>query len=260
MAALVQRINGQEAWMKDQIKQAFDSCVARDTLVDGRIDRRRREVDLLRRAVGELEGDQDLLKSQVESMSNKLCHCSARSPVLSGTGSQEDPHELEYASADEYHSPPITSPPSENSAPIPIPDRAEDTPLPASDQENVGSTCCALVGPIRPPLIPIDKPVGMMEEEIAWRSIGGPHRICHTKRKNIFATLPFPRVKAYSTQIGRKSTCLRQQYDCPSVADMRRRGRRLQRGTESGYTSDSKSGSSGILDCERGDGNRHSSS
>ena len=52
-----------------------------------------------------LEDENRTLKTQVESMSNKLCHCRQGGPTISGEGTREEPFELEYAS-DDYHTPP----------------------------------------------------------------------------------------------------------------------------------------------------------
>ena len=53
-----------------------------------------------------LEDENLTLKTQVESMADKLCHCNKGNPVVSGEGTREEPFELEYASDGEYHTPP----------------------------------------------------------------------------------------------------------------------------------------------------------
>ena len=52
--------------------------------------------------------------AEIEELKGKLCHCSERSPVIaSGSGTQEEPFELEYADQEEgsttgsYRTPPV---------------------------------------------------------------------------------------------------------------------------------------------------------
>ena len=68
-----------------------------------------------------LEDENLALKTQVESMADKLCHCNKGSPTMSGEGTREEPFELEYALDGEYHTPPAEE--QENAPPqtlIPI--------------------------------------------------------------------------------------------------------------------------------------------
>ena len=68
-----------------------------------------------------LEDENLALKTQVESMADKLCHCQQGSPNIRGDGTREEPFELEYASDGEYHTPPAEE--QENARPgtlIPI--------------------------------------------------------------------------------------------------------------------------------------------
>jgi hypothetical protein len=100
-----------------------------------RINCHRVEIDKSYRQEKELKERVEVLEPQVESMSNKLCHCGQDSSTFEEDGG------LEYVdSPGKYHTPPntspITAPPEENKAPIPIPDCAESVPN-ASDQENV---------------------------------------------------------------------------------------------------------------------------
>jgi hypothetical protein len=124
------------------MKVIINSAMERDKYVDDGMDkfqecsnRHRVEIDKSHCQEKELKERVEVLEAQVESMSNKLCHCGQESPMFEEDGG------LEYAdSPGEYHTPsntsPITAPPEENEAPIPIPDRAESIPN-ASDQENV---------------------------------------------------------------------------------------------------------------------------
>jgi hypothetical protein len=110
------------------MKALINSCVERDEYVDHgmdkfqeRLNRHRVEIDKSYRREKELKEWVEVLEAQVESMSNKLCHCGQKSPVFEEDGG------LEYAdSPGEYHTPPntspITVPPEENEAPLPIPD------------------------------------------------------------------------------------------------------------------------------------------
>ena len=78
-------------------------------------------VNTLQDRVMVLEDENLALKTQVESMSDKLCHCNKESPTMSGEGTREEPFELEYASDGEYHTPPAEE--QENTPPrtlIPI--------------------------------------------------------------------------------------------------------------------------------------------
>ena len=78
-----------------------------------RLDRYREDLLALEKYINTLQDrvmaleDKNLaLKTQVESMADKLCHCQQRSPNVRGDGSREEPFELEYASDGEYHTPP----------------------------------------------------------------------------------------------------------------------------------------------------------
>jgi hypothetical protein len=129
------------------MKALYNGVVERDEYVDKgmdkfqeRLNRHRAEIDKSYRREKELRERVEVLEAQVESMSNKLCHCGQSSPAF------EEDSGLEYAdSPGEYHTPPVSSPvdsiPVENEVPIPIPDRAESAPN-NSDQENVPPSCC----------------------------------------------------------------------------------------------------------------------
>ena len=72
-------------------------------------------------------------------MTNKLCRCPARSPVLSGVGLRDEPFELEYeGSNDSYNTPPI--------APVEM----ATNPV-AIDEESTPAPCC--VSPIAPTIL-----------------------------------------------------------------------------------------------------------
>ena len=163
------KVSDQEKWMREQIDVMFQSCVARDKYVDDRmketderIGRRRREIDLL---VQENIG----LKTRVESMSDKLCHCSSKSPALSGEGTRSNPWSLDL----EYEDPPVTAPsspaPPENSTPLPVPGPAAETPRRSSDAENVLPTCCASAAPEFAPML------RLVEDDEAEDEDGGLH-------------------------------------------------------------------------------------
>jgi hypothetical protein len=79
--------------------------------------------------VGKLER----IDATIASMSDKLCHCSNKSPSLVGVGTRSLLFELEYAMEDEY-----TVPPMANTSPIPVPAPLTQMATPSdSDMENV---------------------------------------------------------------------------------------------------------------------------
>jgi hypothetical protein len=116
----------------------------RDTfqVVDDRLGRHRKELKTLAREDEEMREKFDVntgvlcdslstIETKIASMADKLCHCSAPSP-LSGMGTSDSPYELEleYADGDTP-----TEVPVENTVPLPVP-----TPSVApqdSDAENV---------------------------------------------------------------------------------------------------------------------------
>jgi hypothetical protein len=134
--------------MSRGMQTIVDSAVERDEYIDKaldkfqeRLNRHRVEIDKSYRREKELKERVEVLEAQIESMSEKLCHCGKASPVFDDDGG------LEYAASDEYHTPPISSlvvaSPEENEEPIPIAlmDRAEDVPD-NLDQENRLLPCC----------------------------------------------------------------------------------------------------------------------
>jgi hypothetical protein len=134
--------------MSQGMKTIIDSAVERDEYVDKGMDkfqeclnRHRVEIDKSYRREKELRERIEVLEAQVESMSERLCHCGKASPTFDEDGG------LEYADSDEYHTPPVsslvTAPPEENEEPIPIAivDRAEDVPD-DSTPENGLLPCC----------------------------------------------------------------------------------------------------------------------
>jgi hypothetical protein len=79
--------------------------------------------------VGELER----INVTIASMSNKLCNCGDKSPLLVGVGTQSSPFKLEYASDEEY-----TIPPMANTSPILVLALSTQTATPSdSDMENI---------------------------------------------------------------------------------------------------------------------------
>jgi hypothetical protein len=79
--------------------------------------------------IGELER----FDATIALMSDKLCNCGDKSPLLVGVGTQSLPFELEYATDKEY-----TIPPMVNTSPIPIPAPLTQTATPSdSDMENI---------------------------------------------------------------------------------------------------------------------------
>jgi hypothetical protein len=93
--------------------------------VDRRIARHRRELKALAQEDEEVQRKFDVntsvlcdsisaIEARIESMVDKLCHCSVPSP-LSGNGTSDSPYELEYADEDTP-----TEVPSENAVPLPI--------------------------------------------------------------------------------------------------------------------------------------------
>jgi hypothetical protein len=131
--------------MSRGMKAIIDSAVERDEYVDKGMDKfqerlncHRVEIDKSFCQEKELRERVEVLEAQVESMSERLCHCGKASPVFDEDGS------LEYAESDEYHTPPVsslvTAPPEENEDPLPIPDRAEE--VPDLDLGTVPLSCC----------------------------------------------------------------------------------------------------------------------
>jgi hypothetical protein len=130
------------------MKAIINSAVERDEYVDKgmdkfqeRLNRHRVEINKSYRREKELRERVEVLEVQVESMSERLCHCGKASPIFEEDGG------LEYADSDEYHTPPVsslaTAPPEENEDPLPVPilDRTES----ASDNldpENGLLPCC----------------------------------------------------------------------------------------------------------------------
>jgi hypothetical protein len=93
--------------------------------VDRRISRHRRELKALAQEDEEMQRKFDVntgvlcdslsaVEAKIESMVDKLCHCSAPSP-LSGQGTSDSPYELEYADED---APTVV--PLENKTPLPV--------------------------------------------------------------------------------------------------------------------------------------------
>jgi hypothetical protein len=93
------------------MKAVINSAVEWDEYVDRgmdkfqeRLNRHRVEINKSYCREKELMERVEELEAQVESMSNKLCHCGQESPAFEGDGG------LEYAdSPGEYHTPPNTS-------------------------------------------------------------------------------------------------------------------------------------------------------
>jgi hypothetical protein len=131
--------------MSRGMKAIINSAVERDKYVDKGMDkfqehlnRHRVEIDKSYCREKELRERVEVLEAQVESMSERLCHCGKASPTFEEDGG------LEYADSDEYHTPPVSSlvmaPPEENEDPIPIADRAES--VFDLDLETIPSSCC----------------------------------------------------------------------------------------------------------------------
>jgi hypothetical protein len=122
------RVSEIKETMTRGMKAIINSAVERDEYVDRGMDkfqehlnRHRVEIDKSYHWEKELRERVEVLEAQVESTSERLCHCGKTSPTF------EDDGGLEYAcSPDKYHTPPVSSPvmvlPEENEVPIPIPD------------------------------------------------------------------------------------------------------------------------------------------
>jgi hypothetical protein len=139
------RVSEIKETMNRGMKAIINSAVERDEYVDRgmdkfqeRLNRHRVEIDKSYRREKELRERVEVLEAQVESMSERLCHCGKASPIFDEDGG------LEYAESDEYHTPPVsslvTAPPEENEDPLPIPDRAEE--VPDLDLGTVPLPCC----------------------------------------------------------------------------------------------------------------------
>jgi hypothetical protein len=94
------------------MKAIINSAVERDEYVDRGMDKfqehlksHRVEINKSYRREKELRERVEVLEAQVESMSERLCHCGKTSPTFEEDGG------FEYAdSPDEYHTPPISYP------------------------------------------------------------------------------------------------------------------------------------------------------
>jgi hypothetical protein len=109
--------------------------------VDRRISRHRRELKALTQEDEEMQRKFDVntgvlcdslsaVEAKIESMVDKLCHCSVPSP-LSGQGTSDSPYELEYADED---APSVV--PLENKTPLPVAGPSSVAPQ-DSEAENV---------------------------------------------------------------------------------------------------------------------------
>ena len=190
-----------------------------------RLDRHREDllasekyINTLQDRVMALEDENLALKSQVESMADKLCHCSKRSPTMSGEGTREEPFELEYASDGEYHTPP------------------------AEEQENA------------PPrtLVPIEEVLPEVAATEAMQERGREfiEALDRSQVRRQRCVRSSGRIKShfhpYCKSTGQS---FRRRVRMPVDSEISRNIRHLERGL-GGYESDSKSGSSGLSEIE----------
>ena len=157
------------------------------------------------------------LSSKVKHLQGKMCHCNKpKSRPLSGSGTREDPHELEYASEEEYLPPPVaivtTLIPIDQGVPLisgralhfgddeesVVPDSQESSPEVAVLDENEE----AIPIPFRDPSTPICHPSPVRSGQHCIRSGGVPH-------KHSFAPYHKP------------ATFMGQPFDLPSTVALR---------------------------------------
>ena len=152
----------------------FDDVLTKNQASLGRhrsdINKQANKISSWAERINTIEDEALAMEVRVGEMSERLCRCGERSPVLSGPGSREDPLDIDRAESPlSYH-----TPPQENEVPIPVAFRFST--LPSSDQENTPPSCCPpLTFPASSSLVPIeegeDESARAASEELDVRSV-----------------------------------------------------------------------------------------